>query len=129
MFVVPDRYAIHNEYDESAKENIVSGGTKLLEILGFCCCCCYCSVPSSFESIRHVHPPLLIYQRVEEADGELVRYLILRMTPVSGLIHSVDNCASSANRKTLRMSLEVSCILRLYTLRTFLTLSGMAETW
>lgn len=32
MFVVPDRYAIHNEFDESAKENIVSGGTKLLGI-------------------------------------------------------------------------------------------------
>jgi hypothetical protein len=30
------------------------------------------------------------------------------MTLVSGLIHSADNCASSANRKKFRLSLEVS---------------------
>lgn len=33
MSVVPDRYALHNESDESAKENIVSSGTKLFKIL------------------------------------------------------------------------------------------------
>lgn len=60
MSVVPDRYALHNGSDESAKENIVSSGTKLLEIMRFFCC--YCSVSSWLESSRHVNSPFLIPQ-------------------------------------------------------------------
>jgi len=37
------------------------------------------------------------------------------MTLVSGLTHSADNCASSANRKILKMLLEASCVQRLCT--------------
>jgi hypothetical protein len=46
---------------------------------------------------------------MEEANEQLVRYLILRMTLVSGSTHSAGNCASSANREISKISLEASC--------------------
>jgi hypothetical protein len=51
---------------------------------------------------------------MEQADEQLVRYLILRMTLVSGSTRSAGNCASSANRKILKMLLEASYV-RTYT--------------